>query len=188
MPQKTRFHGLRTVIYAVGDIEAATAWYTRLLEKEPYFVQPFYVGFEVGGYELGLDPNLPSENRCGNVVAYWGVDDASSAYLRAIAVGAGGHTPPRDVGEGIVVASVVDPYGNVIGIIENPGFAVKEGASSRTTPEPARAEEEAIPAKQKASRAAKTTERKKPAAGRTKKVAQKTTGRGRAKGGGKSDA
>lgn len=51
--------GLRTVVYGVQDIVAAKAWYREVLGIEPYFDQPFYVGFHVGGYELGLDPAAP---------------------------------------------------------------------------------------------------------------------------------
>ena len=51
------FQGLRTVIYGVGDLDVAKKWYSLVLEMAPYFDQPFYVGFNVGGYDLDLDPN-----------------------------------------------------------------------------------------------------------------------------------
>ena len=51
------FQGLRTVIYAAPDLEKAKAWYFSILGIPPYFDQPFYVGFNIAGYELGLDPN-----------------------------------------------------------------------------------------------------------------------------------
>jgi catechol 2,3-dioxygenase-like lactoylglutathione lyase family enzyme len=51
------FLGLRTVIYPAPDLAASKAWYTALLGVEPYFDEPFYVGFDVGGYELGLNPD-----------------------------------------------------------------------------------------------------------------------------------
>ena len=51
------FLGLRTVIYPSPDLATAKAWYTQALGQDPYFDEPFYVGFNVGGYELGLDPN-----------------------------------------------------------------------------------------------------------------------------------
>ncbi len=56
------FQGLRTVIYAASDLQKAKEWYTQALGKEPYFDQPFYVGFNVGGYELGLDPDTKASH------------------------------------------------------------------------------------------------------------------------------
>ena len=115
--------GLRTVIYRVGDLDRAKAWYRDAFEVEPYFDQPFYVGFRVGGFELGLDPDLGEGNPGpGGSTAYWGVDDAPSAYDRLVKLGAAPLTPPKDVGEGIKVATVADPFGNPIGLIENPHF------------------------------------------------------------------
>jgi predicted enzyme related to lactoylglutathione lyase len=122
------FQGLRTVIYHVDDLAKAKAWYTKLLGVEPYFDQPFYVGFNVGGYELGLDPDTQGVSQGSNVVAYWGVADAQAAYRRAQELGASKHTEPREVGGGIVVATVTDPFGNVFGIIQNPNFKAEEGA------------------------------------------------------------
>jgi catechol 2,3-dioxygenase-like lactoylglutathione lyase family enzyme len=113
------FLGLRTVIHPSPDLAAAKAWYSEVLGQEPYFDQPFYVGFNVGGYELGLDPN-------GDValgpIAYWGVDNADEAYAALLASGAAEHAKVQDVGDGIRVATVRDPGGNVVGIIENPHF------------------------------------------------------------------
>lgn len=122
------FQGLRTVIYHVDDLEKAKEWYSNLLGVKPYFDEPFYVGFNVGGYELGLDPNSGNVSKGSNVVAYWGVEDASAAYRRAQELGARKHTDPQEVGGGIIVATVTDPSGNVFGIIENPNFKAEEGA------------------------------------------------------------
>ena len=116
------FQGLRTVIYNVDDLEKAKAWYSEALGVEPYFDQPFYVGFNVGGYELGLDPDMTGVSKGNNAVAYWGVKDAAVAYERMIEVGAEKHSEVTDVGGGIRVATVTDPFGNVFGIIENPHF------------------------------------------------------------------
>jgi predicted enzyme related to lactoylglutathione lyase len=115
--------GLRTVIYPVADLARAKAWYSALTGQEPYFDQPFYVGYTVGGFELGLDPNgkaAPAE--AGGPVAYWGVRDIDDAYSRLRALGAGERAPIADVGDGIRVAVVTDPFGNAVGIIENPHF------------------------------------------------------------------
>ena len=117
------FLGLRTVAYHVSDIEKGKAWYSAILGFAPYFDQPFYVGFNVGGYELGLQPvDEDSTNKADGVVAYWGVDDGSAALKRLLELGATLHEDVQDVGEGIKVATVKDPFGNVFGVIENPNF------------------------------------------------------------------
>ena len=121
------FLGLRTAIYHAPDLAKAKSWYSKILGIEPYFDQPFYVGFNVGGYELGLDPDMEGVSRGNNAVAYWGVKDAAIAYERMIELGAKKHSDVTDVGGGICVATVTDPFGNVFGIIENPHFkAVNE--------------------------------------------------------------
>jgi len=120
------FLGLRTAIYHVGDIEKGKAWYSEVLGFGPYFDQPFYVGFNVAGYELGLQPGAPaSGDKADGAVAYWGVDDAAAAYQRILELGATTHEAVQDVGEGIKVATVKDPFGNIFGIIENPNFKLQ---------------------------------------------------------------
>ncbi len=120
------FRGLRTVIYHVGDLDRAKEWYGMVLGIRPYFDEPFYVGFDVGGFELGLQPDEPGVPRAStSVVAYWGVDDADAAFGRLLELGATGHSGVQDVGEGIRVATVLDPYGNVLGVIENPHFSLE---------------------------------------------------------------
>jgi predicted enzyme related to lactoylglutathione lyase len=116
--------GLRTVIYKVPDLDKAKAWYTKILGFEPYFAEPYYVGFQVGGFELGLDPDMAGASSGGGVVPYWGVADAEAEYRRLLELGAASLDPVRDVGEGIRVAAVRDPFGNAFGIIENPQFSV----------------------------------------------------------------
>ena len=116
------FQGLRTVIYGVDDLEKAKAWYSTVLGIQPYFDQPFYVGFNVGGFELGLDPNAP-QGAVGPV-AYWGVDNADEALKRLLEVGAQERTPVQDVGDDIRTATVLDPFGNTLGFIENPHFSL----------------------------------------------------------------
>jgi predicted enzyme related to lactoylglutathione lyase len=115
--------GLRTGMYHVADLEAAKAWYTRVLGKPPYFDEPFYAGFEVGGYELGLNPDTSKiKPGAGGVVVYWGVTNADSAHARLLELGAQEFEPVTDVGGGIRVAVVLDPFGNLFGVIENPHF------------------------------------------------------------------
>jgi predicted enzyme related to lactoylglutathione lyase len=117
------FQGLRTVIYAAPELEKAKAWYSSVLGIAPYFDEPFYVGFNVGGYELGLDPDSPSME--GGAVVYWGVADAGAALERLVSLGATARTGVQEVGEGIKVATVLDPFGNIFGVIENPHFKLE---------------------------------------------------------------
>jgi len=112
--------GLRTVGYKVSDITKAKEWYTKAFNTEPYFDEPFYVGFNIGGYELGLQPDEAING--DNVVTYWGVADINSQYEHFIRLGAKQHEAPQNVGDDIVVASVKDPWGNIIGLIYNPEF------------------------------------------------------------------
>ena len=102
--------GLRSQIYQVADLAAAKAWYAALLGTPPYFDEPFYVGFNVGGYELGLQP----------------LGDADAAYARLLVSGASEHQPVQDVGGGIRLGAVRDPQGNVLGVIENSHFTLSE--------------------------------------------------------------
>lgn len=110
--------GLRTVIYRTPDLAAGKQWYTKFLGVAPYFDQPFYVGFNVGGYELGLLPDATQST----VGAYWGVKGIDTVYARLLELGATPRTEVTDVGDGIRAGDVLDPFGNVLGIIENPHF------------------------------------------------------------------
>jgi predicted enzyme related to lactoylglutathione lyase len=112
--------GLRTVVYPTTQLAEATGWYRQVLGKAPYFEQPFYVGFEVGGFELGLVPD--GTPATAGATAYWGTADAAAEVERLVGLGATIESPVTDVGDGIRVASVRDPYGNLFGVIENPHF------------------------------------------------------------------
>jgi predicted enzyme related to lactoylglutathione lyase len=115
--------GLRTAKYTAPDLAAAKAWYSEVTGVAPYFDEPFYVGFNIGGFELGIVPDdSAAASRAESGVAYWGVTNADSAYARLVAMGATEHEPIQDVGEGIRIGSVHDPFGNVLGVIENPHF------------------------------------------------------------------
>ena len=112
--------GLRTVSYPAPDLALGKAWYGKVLEKEPYFDEPFYVGYNVGGFELGLVPDAkPGPD---GPIGFWAVDDCAAALQRLIDLGAPVVAPVTDVGGGIKVATVLDPFGNTFGIIENPHF------------------------------------------------------------------
>ena len=116
--------GLRTVIYHVPDLARAKAWYSAAFDVAPYFDEPFYVGFAVGGFELGLDPDCSRvAPGPGGAESYWGVADVDAAVAHFVKCGARIVDPVREVGGGIRVALVADPFDNVIGLIENPHFA-----------------------------------------------------------------
>jgi len=125
--EKPMFLGLRTAKYAVPDVAKAKEWYTKMLGFPPYFDEPFYVGYNVGGYDLGLvpEPNADSK-RAAAGVAYWGVEDARATYKRLIDSGAAPVEEIQDVGGGMLVGEVRDPFGNILGIIQNPYFKVGE--------------------------------------------------------------
>ena len=116
------FLGLRTTAYMVSDLNAAKKWYAKLFDTDPYFDQPFYVGFNIGGYELGLLPDEKNNNKGENILSYWGVNDIHTVYKRLIDHGATAHEKPTNVGGEILVASAKDPWDNIIGIIYNPDF------------------------------------------------------------------
>lgn len=119
--------GLRTVIYKVEDLQKAKEWYSKTFETKPYFDEPFYVGFEIKGYELGLLPNdKPAVSKSENILAYWGVNNIEEEYKRLITLGAKDYELPHNVGGEIIVAGVKDPWGNVIGLIFNPEFKIRE--------------------------------------------------------------
>ncbi len=112
--------GLRTAIYPVNDLATAKQWYTQVLGLSPYFDEPFYVGFSVGGFELGLVPD--GQPGVAGPQPLWGVPDASQAFAKLVELGATPLDPVADVGGGIKVGAVTDPFGNRFGIIENPHF------------------------------------------------------------------
>lgn len=116
--------GLRKVIYPAPDLDKAKQWYAQVLGQAPYFDESFYVGFAVGGFELGLLPDaLPGVT---GAQALWGVAEIEAAYARLLALGASSLEPVTEVGGGIKVAAVQDPFGNRLGIIQNPHFDVQQ--------------------------------------------------------------
>lgn len=116
--------GLRTAVYKVTNLEDGKKWYSKAFETDPYFDEPFYVGFSIKGYELGLLPG-ESTGKNDNVITYWGVEDIQAEYDRLISLGAEQHETPKNVGGELMVASVFDPWGNAIGIIYNPAFKLE---------------------------------------------------------------
>lgn len=115
--------GLRTVIYKTPDLAKGKEFYSGLFGITPYFDEPFYVGYNVGGFELGLDPDTHDQQPgSGGATSYWGVTDIAAAMTTAARFGAKVVSPALEVGDGIKVGSLADPFGNVIGLIENPHF------------------------------------------------------------------
>jgi len=115
--------GLRTCVYFVppDKLKEATEWYARMAGVRPYFEEPFYVGFNVGGFELGLLPDGGSPGP-GGTLTYWGTADIVGEVARLEGIGAKVVRPIEDVGGDIKVATVADPYGNLVGVIQNPHF------------------------------------------------------------------
>lgn len=119
--------GLRTAIYKVGNMDEAKEWYAEAFRIRPYFDEPFYIGFNIAGYELGLLPETdPTTNKPESVLTYWGVEDIQKEYDRLIGLGATEHEKPTNVGGEIMVATARDPWGNIIGFIYNPVFKIQE--------------------------------------------------------------
>ena len=125
--EKPMFSGLQTVMVHVEDMEKAKQWYTDVLGVKPYFDEPnYYIGFHVGGYELGLHPAAPGMTKGGSTYVYWGTKDAKAELARLLRLGAKPHQDIQDVGGGILVATVTDPWGNILGVIQNPHFKLEE--------------------------------------------------------------
>lgn len=122
---KSPFLGLRTTIYKVANLKEAKEWYSKAFGIKPYFDEVFYVGFNVGGYELGL---LPEEKavikKLDSVITYWGVEQIDVVFDRLLKLDAQVHEKPTNVGGELMVASVKDPWGTIIGIIYNPHFKI----------------------------------------------------------------
>ncbi|MGB0629410.1 MAG: VOC family protein [Alphaproteobacteria bacterium] len=123
----TSLLGLRTTLYRVGDLAAAKTWYADAVGEAPFFDEPFYVGFNIAGYELGLMPDdTPAADKTENVLSYWGVEDIDSEVARLKDMGATMDNDPMNVGGDIVVAELKDPWGNVLGLIYNPEFKLPD--------------------------------------------------------------
>ncbi|MGW5724234.1 VOC family protein [Amycolatopsis sp. NPDC003865] len=115
---------MATVSYFADDHAAAQAWYTEFLGIEPYFQRPGYAEFRIGDYrhELGLIDRkyVPaSVGGASGEIVYWHVDDLDATVARLKELGAKEHEPITERGPGFVTASVVDPFGNVLGVMTN---------------------------------------------------------------------
>ena len=125
--EQTSILGLRTTIYKVSDIKKARDWYAKAFETKAYFDELYYVGFNIGGYELGLQPEEGIKGeKIESVVSYWGVEKIQEVYDRLISLGATENKKPYNTGGEMMTATLKDPFGNVIGLIYNPYFKLKK--------------------------------------------------------------
>jgi predicted enzyme related to lactoylglutathione lyase len=113
--------GLRTALYPAPDLSKAKSWCEAVFQRKPYFDEPFYVGFEIAGFELGLVPDAQPGST--GAKALWGVDDIQQELQRLRSAGITIAGDVQDVGGGIKVVDISDPFGNVVGLIENPHFS-----------------------------------------------------------------
>lgn len=128
MSNSASLRGLATVNFYAADLEAAKKWYSEFLGIEPYFNVPGYTEFRIGDYlqELGIiDANYAPEGYSVNpsgAIVHWHVDDLKATLDRLISLGATEFLPITDHSQGkgtFVTASVVDPFGNILGIMTN---------------------------------------------------------------------
>lgn len=121
--------GLTTVSFYAADLPAASRWYSEFLGIEPYFTEkPGYVEFRIGDYqhELGIidaryAPADPSAGPAGETV-FWHVDNVPATLERLLSLGATQLAAPRDQGSGFITAAVIDPFGNILGVMYNPHY------------------------------------------------------------------
>jgi predicted enzyme related to lactoylglutathione lyase len=112
------FKKLRTVIYHVTDLQKAKEWYATVTGIQPYFDEPFYVGFDINGCELGLDPDMTGVAAGNHSFVYWSVTDIENCVKKLVELGATTIIDVNEVGGGIKVAVVNDLWGNAVGLIE----------------------------------------------------------------------
>jgi predicted enzyme related to lactoylglutathione lyase len=110
--------GIKTVLHPVSDLTKAKAVYTALLGVEPTADAPYYVGYDAAGQHIGLVPNAGPQGMT-SPVAYWHVPDIEAKLAEVTAAGATVKEQPRDVGGGRLVATVTDPDGNVLGLLQD---------------------------------------------------------------------
>jgi predicted enzyme related to lactoylglutathione lyase len=128
MEKQQTLRGFATISYYAADHDAAKKWYTELLGMPPYFDKPGYAEFRIGdyGHELGIidsqyAPNGPATHPGGSIM-YWHVDDIQAMLQTLLDLGASEYEPVTERGHGFVTASVVDPFGNLLGIMYNPHY------------------------------------------------------------------
>lgn len=144
MSEKAVLRGISTVRFQASDHAAAKAWYTEFLGIAPYFNRPGYCEFRLGDYqqelgivdssfmaELGREETASPVRVPGGAVVYWHVDDLPVTLAHLLALGAKQHEPTRNFG-GFIVTTVIDPFGNLLGLMYNPHYLEMLGATSRS--------------------------------------------------------
>jgi len=119
-----RILGLRTTIYKVSDLDAAKAWYTKVFWVTPYFDEPYYVGYNIGGYELGLQKE--EVLKWENIAVFWWVENIEEMYAYFVVCGAVEVEKPMNVWGEIIVATLKDPWNNLLWLIYNPEFQIQK--------------------------------------------------------------
>jgi predicted enzyme related to lactoylglutathione lyase len=109
--------GLKTILYPVKDLDAAKKLYGALLGVAPVVDQPYYVGYNVDGQDIGLDPNGHNRGITGPL-GYWHVDDINATLAALIAAGGEQAQPIADVGGGKLIATIKDADGNIVGLLQ----------------------------------------------------------------------
>ena len=109
--------GVKTILHPVSDVAAAKAVYSALLGIAPQHDAPYYVGFDVADQHIGL---VPGGGGMTSPVAYWHVPDIEAKLAEVTAAGATVKEPAHDVGGGRLVATVTDPDGNILGLLQDP--------------------------------------------------------------------
>jgi predicted enzyme related to lactoylglutathione lyase len=112
------FNKIRSVIYHAPNLDEAKEWSKKVIGIAPYFNEPFYVGFDINGFELGLDPDMNKVQNGNNAVAYWAVSEIENVVEKLKHLGAEIDSPVTNVGGGIKAAVIKDPFNNFIGLIE----------------------------------------------------------------------
>lgn len=110
--------GIKTVLHPVSDLARAKAVYSALLGIPPQTDSSYYVGFDAEGQHIGLVPG-GGPQAMTSPVAYWHVPDIEATLAEVTAAGAAVREPVRDVGGGRLVATVTDPDGNVLGLLQD---------------------------------------------------------------------
>jgi predicted enzyme related to lactoylglutathione lyase len=121
--------GIATISLWAADHPAAVKWYGELLGTKPYFERPGYAEFRIGDYqtEVGIidskyAPHLTFPKGPAGVVVYWHVDDLQKTFEHVLSMGGAQLEAPQDRGHGFVTATVVDPFGNILGLMRNPHY------------------------------------------------------------------
>jgi predicted enzyme related to lactoylglutathione lyase len=105
---------ISTIIFPVKDLPRAKALFSKLTGVAPYMDEPYYVGFRLDGQEIGLDPHGHSDG----MTAYWHVEDINDSLAALLDTGATTLQEVKDVGAGRLTASVTDPDGNIVGLLQ----------------------------------------------------------------------